>query len=239
MQPDVVSRDEELPFADGSFDLVVSPARRAPLRERARRVRRDGEGRSQRGHRRRQQLRRRGARGGGEGARSLARPVLHGRGVARDLCGRGAHPRGGESAAPRGSRSSPGSIARVHRRGRRPCSRARSPTGPWAAGHARADRAEGSAGSGDHRRPGDEARRPGPDRSRGHVPRTAQPRVRHAGRRRRDAGQGRPGRRGCAGLRHRRRRGRRDRREHVDGLRPGAVRHRRRSTRRSTPASPP
>ena len=73
--------------------------------------------------------------------------------------------------------------------------------------------------------------------ARGLVPRPAQPRLRDAGRRRRHARQGRPGRRGHPGLRHGRGRRRRDRREHDDGLRPGALRRRTRSTRRSTPAS--
>ena len=80
---------------------------------------------------------------------------------------------------------------------------------------------------GDHRRQGHEARRPGPDRLRGLVPRAPQQALRHPGRRRRHAGQGRPGRRGHPRLRHRRRRGRRDRREHDDGLRPRPLRRRR------------
>ena len=42
----------------------------------------------------------------------------------------------------------------------------------------------------------DAARRPGPDRQRRPLPRAAQPQLRHERRRRRDAGQGRPGRRG-------------------------------------------
>ena len=81
--------------------------------------------------------------------------------------------------------------------------------------------------SGDHRRPRHEARRPGPDRHRGLVPRAPQQALRHAGRRGRHPGQGRPGRRGHPGLRHGRRGGRRDGREHDDGLRPGALRRRR------------
>ena len=57
---------------------------------------------------------------------------------------------------------------------------------------------------GRHRHRRDAAGRAGHHRPRGLVPRAAQPRLRHAGRRRRDAGQGRPGRRRHPGLRHRR-----------------------------------
>ena len=105
---------------------------------------------------------------------------------------------------------------------------------------ARPHRAEGRClPDGDHRRQRHAARRPGPDGLRGPLPRPAQPRLRHEPRRRRDARQGRPGRRGRAGLRHGRRGGLRAGREHGDDLRPGAVRRRRRSTRRSTPGSRP
>ena len=89
----------------------------------------------------------------------------------------------------------------------------------------------------DHRRRRHEARRLRPHRPRGHLPRPAQPRLRHRPRRRRHARQGRPGRRGRPGLRLDRRGGRRGGRQHLDDLRPGALRRRRRSTRRSTPAS--
>ena len=71
----------------------------------------------------------------------------------------------------------------------------------------------------------------------GQVPRAAQPGLRHAGRRRRDAGQGRPGRRGHPGVRlRRRRRGRHrapTRRSSPCRRRPP----RRRSSRRPRPAS--
>ena len=74
---------------------------------------------------------------------------------------------------------------------------------------ARSDRARGGAKpSGDRRRQRHAARRAGADRQRGPLPRAAQPRLRHERRRRRHAGQGRPGRRRHPGLRHRRRRGR-------------------------------
>ena len=89
-----------------------------------------------------------------------------------------------------------------------------------------AERPEGSL-SGDHRRPRHEAPRPGPDGLRGLVPRAAQQALRHPGRRGRHPGQGRPGRRGRARLRHGRRGHRRDGCEHDDGLRPGALRRRR------------
>ena len=80
---------------------------------------------------------------------------------------------------------------------------------------------------GDHRRQRHAARRPGPDRLRGALPRAAQPRLRHEPRRRRHARQGRPGRRGRAGVRHGRRRGARGGREHVADLRARALRARR------------
>ncbi len=85
-----------------------------------------------------------------------------------------------------------------------------------------------------HRRRGHEARRLRADRPRGHLPRAAQPRLRHRPRRRRHPRQGRPGRRRRAGLRHDRRGRRRARRQHLDDLRAGPLRRRRRSTRRST-----
>ena len=56
-------------------------------------------------------------------------------------------------------------------------------------------------------------RRPGPHRQPGALPRPAQPRLRHEGRRRCHPGQGRGIRRGDPGLRHRRRGGRGDRRQ--------------------------
>ena len=74
---------------------------------------------------------------------------------------------------------------------------------------------------------GHAARRAGHHRPRGRVPRDPQPRLRHEGRRRRHARQGRSGRGRHPGLRHGRR-GRRARgREHVDGLRAAALRGRR------------
>ena len=62
-----------------------SPARRPPLRRRPRRGARDGAGRREDGRDRRQHVRRRGARGGRARPRPVARPLLHGRGVARAL----------------------------------------------------------------------------------------------------------------------------------------------------------
>ena len=76
----------------------------------------------------------------------------------------------------------------------------------------------------DHRRQRHEAGRLRPDRPRGLLPRAAQPRLRHRPRRRRDARQGRPGRRGRAGLRLDQGVGRGGRRQHLDDLRPGALR---------------
>ena len=90
-----------------------------------------------------------------------------------------------------------------------------------------------------HRRQRDEAGRLRPDRPRGLLPRAAQPRLRDRPRRWRHPRQGRPGRRGRAGLRHDQGGRRRGRRQHLDDLRAGALRRRRRSTRRSTPASRP
>ena len=60
-------------------------------------------------------------------------------------------------------------------------------------------------GAGRHEHPdrqGHEARRLGHHRARGHLPRAEQPALRHPGRRRRHAGQGRPGRRGHPRLQH-------------------------------------
>ena len=87
-----------------------------------------------------------------------------------------------------------------------------------------------------HRRRGDEARRLRPHRPRGLLPRPAQPRLRDRSGRRRHPRQGRPGRRGRADLRHDLGVGRGGRRQYLDDLRPGALRRRRRSTRRSSPA---
>ena len=78
-----------------------------------------------------------------------------------------------------------------------------------------------------HHRQRHEARRLRPDRPRGHLPRPAQPRLRHPGRRRRHAQEGRPGRRGHPRLRHDRRGGRQGGRQHLDDLRSGALRRRR------------
>ena len=61
------------------------------------------------------------------------------------------------------------------------------------------DRRNGNLGRQEH-----EGHRSGHHRPRGHVPRDRLPRLRHAGRRRRDAGQGRHDARGLPGLRHRR-----------------------------------
>ena len=56
MEPDVLSRAEHLPFADGSFDVVVTPDRSASLRRRAGGGRRDGARVGQPRARRRQPL---------------------------------------------------------------------------------------------------------------------------------------------------------------------------------------
>ena len=91
--------------------------------------------------------------------------------------------------------------------------------------------------SGDHRRPGHAARGPGHHRPRGLVPHGAQQGVRHQRGRGRDAGEGRPGRRRRARVRHGRRRGRRDRGEHDDGVRARSIRGRRDLRGGRTPAS--
>ncbi|CAA9497196.1 MAG: Succinyl-CoA ligase [ADP-forming] alpha chain, partial [uncultured Solirubrobacteraceae bacterium] len=62
-----------------------------------------------------------------------------------------------------------------------------------------------------------------PDRPRGQLPRDEQPPLRHERRRRDHAGQGRPGRRGRAGLQHLPPGGRGDRRQHGDDLRAAAL----------------
>ena len=80
---------------------------------------------------------------------------------------------------------------------------------------------------GDHRRQRHAARRPGAHRQRGPLPRPAQQGLRHERRRRRHAGQGRPGRRGHPRLQHGRRRRRQGGREHVAHLRAGPLRGRR------------
>ena len=71
---------------------------------------------------------------------------------------------------------------------------------------------------------GHEARRLRPDRPRGLLPRPAQPRLRDRPRRRRHPRQGRAGRRGRAGLRLDQGGGRGGGRQHLDDLRPGALR---------------
>ena len=120
----------------------------------------------------------------------------------------------------------------LHRRGRRARARAArdrsSDDGStWQRRQVDPPGRKASRPDGDHRRQRHAARRPGPDRLRGPLPRAAQPRLRHERRRRRHAGQGRAGRRGHPCLRHGRRRGRRGGREHLADLRARALRARR------------
>ena len=96
----------------------------------------------------------------------------------------------------------------------------------------RAGRRNRSEHSRQRRHEGD---RPGPDREPGPVLRAAQPRLRHEGRRRRHAEQGRHRRRRHPGVRVGRRRGEGDRRDRDDGDRPRA---RRGATPRSKPPRP-
>ena len=121
MQPDVVARAEDIPFADDSLRRRRLPDRAAPLRRRPRRRRRDGARRPRPRRRRGQPLPRRGGRGGREAARPDARPLL-----LRGRVARASSPTPGSTVedertlrASR-SRSSRGSRAsRRRRRGRR------------------------------------------------------------------------------------------------------------------------
>ena len=229
MQPDVVSRSEELPFADVELRRRRLPARRAPLRRRRAGGAGDGAGRRPpRADRPTTSTAARRSRRPRSCATRRTSATTASRRVARAPRGRRRPGRRRRGVRRSRSSSSRGSTARAARARTPSASASSSPTGSRTAGHARPDRDQGGeelvAIVVDTRH---EARRPGPDRPRGHVPRAAQPRLRDAARRRRDAGQGRPGRRGRAGLRHGRRGGRRDGREHVDDLRPGPVRDRR------------
>ena len=167
MKPDV-----DLPAAricrspTGSFDLVVCRIARAPLRRRrARRCARWRGSRADAVVDRRQHLRRRGARGG----RALRDPshvrcypeeewraLFEEAGLdvedVRFMRSASSSSRGSTAPAAR-ARTAP----RVRELARRP-DRGRL-------GHARPDRPEGRGSNGDHRRQGDEARRPGPDRA--------------------------------------------------------------------------
>ena len=131
-------------------------------------------------------------------------------------------------------------LARVELHGRGCRARARAARPPHRRrldGPADARHQGSQARSGDHRRQRHAARRPGPHRQRGPLPRPAQQGVRDERRRGRHAGQGRPGRRGHPGLRHGRERRRpRPARTRASSSFPRASRPTR-STRRSTQAS--
>ena len=181
----------------------------APLRRPRRGGARDGARESGSGARRRHRLHGRRDRAGRDTARPVPRPELH-RGRVAPL------PRGGSprrrrrpAARPcvrlRGLARADGVRGRGGSAGRGASRRARRGRAP----DARQDRAPGNETDpdGDPRRQRHAARRPGPHRLRGALPRPAEPRLRHEPRRRRDAGEGRPGRGGRPRPRHRRRGG--------------------------------
>ena len=244
MQPDVISRAEELPFADGSFDVVVcriaahhfadlagAIAEMARVtsslvviedtlyisqqQEEAERLRDPSHVRSRSEDEWKELFT-------GAGLEVERGRVLREGAPARRLARshRLRRRRGGaRDGAPRPAARS----------GRKGLARHEDPDqGPEVA---RAD--------GDRRRQRHAPRRPGPDRQRGPFPRPAQPQLRHERRRRRHARQGRPGRRGHPGLQH----GRRRRREAQARTRRSSSSRRGSrstpSTRRSTPASAP
>ena len=167
MQPDVICRAEDLPFADGSFDVVAARSRAhhfADVRAAVAEMARVAAGR----RRRRQHALRSEARRGGRAApRPVARPLLHRGRSGGDL--RGGRPRVEEVRLVRAARSS------SSRGSRAPAARARRPS---ASRELLADRTrtDGSRSTedrcsrrgsldGDHRRQRHEARRPGPHRA--------------------------------------------------------------------------
>ena len=147
MQPDVVCRAEDLPFADGSFDAVVTriaphhfsdlPAAVAEM------ARVSGDRRDRRGH---ALLVRRG-RAGREAARPDPRALVLGGGVARVPRRRRPRGRGGRVRRQAATRSSAGSRARAARATRPSACAGCSPAAPRATPARHEDPAQ-SAGNG-------------------------------------------------------------------------------------------
>ena len=109
----------------------------------------------------------------------------------------------------------------------RPTFRTSTPSRRWTAQRRRSSNWQPTHPRHEHpRRQEHEAVRLRDHRARGHLPLAAQPRLRHAGRGRRHARQGWPGRRGDPGLQHLPRRRRGDRRQHRDGVRAAPLRRR-------------
>ena len=167
MQPDVICRAEDLPFADGSFDVVAAASRAhhfddvgAARRARWRASRASASCSSTRST----------CGEDVEQAEKLRDPShVRNYSEASGARSRGRRPRGRASSRP-SSTVRPRGVARAHRlrgRGRRARARAARPTQRrrrQAHADARSRSRRGSALSGDHRRPRHAARRPGPDR---------------------------------------------------------------------------